>query len=152
VIGGTYPIKQLSPVRLSYNPPEDLVFPAGTRPRSFEELQYLKAHYAENSHGEVRVRHIPTGFMMIHCSVLLELQKHVPSYLQEDTGDGTFEKHYDYFPVRLVGDMYESEDWSFCSLVREHLDCGVWLNANVILTHTGIHTFTAGMDRVAGLN
>ena len=90
--------------------------------------------------------------MMIDCSVLKQLQEYVPHYLQEDTGAGTFEKHYDYFPVRLNGKMYESEDWAFCSLVEEHLDCGVWLNANIVLTHTGTYTFTAGGDNDVDLH
>jgi hypothetical protein len=149
VIGGTYPIKQLSPSRLAYNPFDQLNFPEGIRPRGIEELQYLKEHYAVNGAGEVAVRHIPTGFMMIDCSVFRDLQKFVPHYQQEDTGDGTFETHYDYFPIRLAGEMYESEDWAFCSLVSEHLDCGIWLNTNVVLSHTGIYTYTADEPETA---
>lgn len=143
VVGGTYPIKQRSPMRLSYNPPDNLNIPRHIEPRSCEELRYLREHHADQASGELAVRHIPTGFMMIDCSVLKRLQENVPYYQQEDTGSGTFEKHYDYFPVRLVGEMYESEDWAFCSLVREHLDCEVWLNTRVVLTHTGTYTYTA---------
>ena len=152
IIGGTYPIKQLSPVRLSYNPLEQHEIPEDIRTRSYEELQYLKEIHADRNSGEVRVRHIPTGFMMIDCSVFRELQQYVPHYLQEDTGSGTFEKHFDYFPVRLNGEMYESEDWAFCSMVNEHLDCGTWLNTNIVLSHTGTYTFTAGVDHDVGFN
>ena len=147
VVGGTYPIKQLDPTRLSYNPLENSTFPPEVKSRSIEELLFLKQRYADADSGEVEVRHVPTGFMMIDSTVLERLQAYVPHYLQEDTGDGTFEKHYDYFPVRLVGEMYESEDWAFCSLVREHLDCGIWLNTNVVLTHTGSYTYTSGLDK-----
>jgi hypothetical protein len=146
VVGGTYPLKQMSPTRLSYNPPADLVFPEHIALRSYDELQYLKQHFADLTTGEVSVRHIPTGFMMIDCSVFKALQAFVPHYLQENSGTGEFEKHHDYFPVRLSGEMYESEDWAFCSLVREHLDCGIWLNTHVVLSHTGVHTFTAEAD------
>lgn len=143
VVGGTYPLKQFSPRRLAYNPHREARFPDGIGMRSLEELQYLKDHYADNATGEVCVRHVPTGFMMIHCSVLTRLQDFVPDYLHEDSGDGALEQQYDYFPVRLRGKTYESEDWAFCSLVREHLDCGVWLNTRVVLSHTGIYTYTA---------
>lgn len=149
VVGGTYPLKQRDPVRLSYNPLETADIPGHLPRRSVEELAFLRQRQADPVSGEVEVRHVPTGFMMIHHSVLKRLQEHVPSYLQENTGDGSLERHYDYFPVRLVGEMYESEDWAFCSLVREHLDCGVWLNTGVVLTHTGTYTFTAGGDLAA---
>ena len=146
VVGGTYPLKQFSPRRLAYNPSRGVTFPDGIALRSLEELQYLKRHHADPASGEVAVRHVPTGFMMIHCSVLRRLQEYVPDYLHEDSGDGSLEKQYDYFPVRLRGKTYESEDWAFCSLVREHLDCGVWLNTNVVLSHTGTFTYTAEIE------
>lgn len=143
VVGGTYPLKQFSPRRLAYNPAHDTRIPEGIRQRSLEELEYLRDHHADRASGELRVRHVPTGFLMIQCSVLERLQQFVPDYLHDDSGDGSLEKQYDYFPVRLRGKTYESEDWAFCSLVREHLDCGVWLNTRVVLTHTGTYTYTA---------
>ncbi len=142
VVGGTYPLKQRDPVRLSYNPDENLRLPGHISPRSVEELGYLRERHADPGSGELEVRHVPTGFMMIHASIFRRLQEFVPSYLQQNTGDGSLERHYDYFPVRLAGEMYESEDWAFCSLVREHLDCGVWLNTRVVLNHTGTYTYS----------
>lgn len=147
LVGGTYPFKQLTPSRLSYNPLDDAILPQDVALRSYQELQYLKQNLADSKTGELSVQHIPTGFMLIDCSILKRLQEYLPSYQQEDTGKRTFERHFDYFPVRVVGDYYESEDWAFCSLVREHLDCGVWLNTNIVLRHTGKHTFTAGLDQ-----
>jgi hypothetical protein len=144
LVGGTYPIKQLTPPRLAFNPLEETTIPENIDLRSIDELHYLKTHHADAITGEVEVRHIPTGFMLIDCAVLKRLQEFLPHYQQENTETGQIERHYDYFPVRLVGEMYETEDWAFCSLVREHLNCGVWLNTNVVLNHTGTYTYTAG--------
>lgn len=143
VVGGTYPLKQFSPRRLAYNPAHRTPIPDHIRVRSIEELEFLRRNHADPETGELAVRHVPTGFMMIHCSVLKRLQQHVPDYLHEDSGGEAPEQQFDYFPVRLRGKTYESEDWAFCSLVREHLDCGVWLNTRVVLTHTGTYTYTA---------
>lgn len=140
VIGGTYPIKQLSPVlALNALPEHHEIF---GRERNPEALRNLGEQQG-NQTGEVEVRHIPTGFMLIDCSVLRALQPHVPSFkLSSTTSDEKATQYFDYFPVRVVDEVYESEDWAFCSLVREHLDCGVWVNTNIITTHTGTHIFT----------
>ena len=143
VIGGTYPIKQAEDPRLVYNPCEHDCIPAGVRPRSLEELRYLDEHCADRETGELQVRHVPTGFLKIDRAVLKKLRNHVPSYQQERLEGTGWETHHDFFPVRVSGNMYESEDWAFCTLVRQHLDCGVWLNTRVVLNHTGTFTYTA---------
>ena len=150
VIGGTYPLKQLDPM-LNYNPmPETIdacmekLKTKDTILRSPEELLVLSE--MANDRGELEVRHIPTGFMIIDTRVFKSLQPHVPSFKMRDTENFQEKTYYDYFPVRVRDGVYESEDWAFCSLVREHLDCGVWLNTNVVTTHTGVITYTGARN------
>ncbi len=134
VVGGTYPMKQ-DGAGLAYNAlPEDKT----AWPQTETELKHLK----ELKHGkEFQVRHLPTGFMCIDVKrVLVPLKDKVQKY---QVGDEIF---WDFFPFRITDHQYETEDWAFCSLVQEHLNCGVWLNANVITTHTGTKTWTVACE------
>lgn len=145
VIGGTYPIKQVADPRLVYNPLHDIALPQGVRSRTWEELAFLREHHADPASGELQVKHVPTGFLKIGRKVLKKLRDVVPAYQQEAL-EGGWETHHDFFPVRPNDGIYESEDWAFCSLVRQHLDCGVWLNTRVVLSHTGSYTWTGRPD------
>lgn len=143
VVGGVYPLKKY-PIELAMNalPEHEEVFPH--RERTTTQLAELGKQFG-NERGEVEVRHIPTGFMLIDCSVFEKLKKHVPSYVVREQGKEDTVM-WDFFPSGVNTDDggYESEDWAFCSLVRKHLDCGVWVNAKTVLTHTGTHTFLPG--------
>lgn len=144
LVGGLYPAKAY-PIELMMNslPEHEETF--SFRARTREQLQDLGAKYG-NERGEVEVRHLPTGFMLIDCSVFKQLEKHVPQY--PTILEGTKEEvlMHDFFPsgVNPETKQYESEDWAFCSLVRKHLQCGVWASTKTVLTHTGTHTFNPG--------
>lgn len=145
LVGGTYPLKQIVP-RLAYNPLvshiEDIEKEKGlTEPRSIEELRLIKDYFSEDN-GEVEVRHIPTGFMSIDVKLFEQLKPHVAHYEQADTVNPEIRTpHWEFFPAGARDGEFESEDWAFCRLVKEHTDEKVWLNSNIICTHTGVNTF-----------
>lgn len=103
LVGGTYPFKQLTPSRLSYNPLDDAILPQDVALRSYQELQYLKQNLADSKTGELSVQHIPTGFMLIDCSILKRLQEYLPSYQQEDT----FSEYLTNLAKNTASDMLE---------------------------------------------
>lgn len=147
VVGGVYPVKQY-PIELACNALVEHreVFPHNKR--SVESLLELRRQFA-NHIGEVEVRHIPTGFMLVDTSVFIDLIPHVRSYIGMDWQKRQNVRMWDFFPIGPAdasGDcVYESEDWAFCSLVRKHFpDEGVWLNTHVVTKHSGAHTFSAG--------
>ena len=90
--------------------------------------------------GEVAVKHIPTGFMMIDCSLLEELKPHCPSYLSPDVPGEEEKRHWDFFPSGVLNGRYETEDWFFCSIAQEY---GVipYLNTKVIVDHIGQYNY-----------
>lgn len=148
VVGGTALMKQLKQF-LVYNPLSEHVeelekagkltvnVPHGT----LEELGIMRDAFA-NEKGEMPVKHIGTAFMCIDLKVLEKLKEHVPSYTQFDTVDPTvITQHWDFFSVGVKNGQYESEDWSFCTNVREKLGYQIHLNTGVICTHTGTHTY-----------
>lgn len=147
VVGGAYPGKRY-PIEIMANA---LLKDRGLfgAKRSVEELHALRDAKA-NTRGEVEMHHIPTGFMCIDTKVLIDLMPHVEHYRGVEHKTQQQVLMWDFFPIGVapvpgepLGE-YESEDWAFCSLVRKHLDCGVWLNSHVITTHTGTHVFKAG--------
>lgn len=145
LVAGTYPVKKL-PIALNVNPvPEDVreFFDGTSRSRA----EYANWAYAKAPpEGEIMVRHAATGFMLIDRSVLLALQSRVSSYRHDDLAKGTTEMHHEYFSAGSYGEEFESEDWRFCRLAAE-AGHPPHLNVNVILPHTGTHTFDAQVRR-----
>ena len=145
LIGGTYPVKKL-PLSLNVNPvPEEEreFFDGKTRTKA----DYARWAYAKASpQGEIRVRHLPTGFMMIDRSVLLALAERLPSYNHVNMTRDTVEKHTEFFRSGEWQGEYESEDWYF-SRVAAEAGHPPHLNVNVILPHTGTYTFDAQVRR-----
>jgi hypothetical protein len=148
VIGGTAPMKQLD-IRLVYNPLYEHMEALGSEaewrpvPRTRQELELLAKLHA-NDKGELEMRHVGTGFLKIDCEVLKMLKPRVPGYEAPDTTDFTkVTKYWDFFPSGVQGEAYLSEDYGFCKLVKDHLDCGVWLDTKTVCTHTGVHVFRA---------
>jgi len=129
VIGGTYPVKQL-PSRLNYN----LLIDAQT-----------------DLSGVIEVKHLPTGFMCININTLRKLTEYAPTYDALDTmglTDGSESvTMWDLFPCGVRDGIFESEDWGFCSFAREH-GVRIWLDTDVVCTHTGTYTFTTEDCRV----
>jgi glycosyltransferase involved in cell wall biosynthesis len=119
IIGGLYPHKAY-PVKLNWNP--------------------LTLGDLPDEKGEMEVRHIATGFLMIDRSVLEKMSESAPQYGSSHM-NGKLQKFYDFFRVGADSEGgYLSEDWHFCEEARK-LGIKVWANAGVQLTHTGTHTF-----------
>lgn len=144
LVAGTYPAKTY-PLSLNLNPPHEDAHFFPSAGRSPTELSTWAAAKADPKTGEVPCRHVPTGFMLIDCSLLRKLTEYVPAYDYPCLASGVTERHHDFFSIGVndKGD-YSSEDWSFCELAAK---CGVtpYLNTHVILPHTGAHTFTTGV-------
>lgn len=147
IIGGIYPQKHL-PLKMNFN----ALYPH--RVKYFSNMKVtpeefgIYAREEANEAGEVEVEHLATGFLMIDKSVLLDLIPRVPHY--ESThmvgaSSGTTQ-FADLFQCGASADgFYFSEDYFFCDLARKH-GHSVWLNTNVILPHTGTHTYRVPDD------
>ena len=93
----------------------------------------------------VKVKDIPTGFMLIKRSVITALMMAYPErkYKNNIAGQGednSKDYFYDLFGTGVVNGYYLSEDYYFCYLVRElGIDC--WLETGFTLGHIGRETF-----------
>ena len=138
IIGGAYPVKRY-PILMNFNPlpQHNHLFP-GNKKTLDNFAEYRK--YG-NGFSEIEVTHLATGFLMIDCRVFRALLPRVRSY---DTGgliNGQSDTHHDFFRSGAhPSGTYESEDWGFCNLAREN-GFSVWLNTDILLPHTGTHTF-----------
>jgi len=136
VIGGTYPLKQIEP-KLNFNafPDEVDQFPNLKAPEGYNR-------YTEevNENGLVRVKHLPTGFLLIHRSVFETLKSKVEVYQNRDHKTGVLETFYNFFPISVNGGILESEDWGFSRLCSEN-GIEIYLEPTVILDHSGTYTF-----------
>jgi len=131
IIGGTYAIKQF-PIRMNFNPlmPHYEVF---GRDRSMEAYKKFVETYADPN-GEVEVRHLPTGFMMIDRSVIETLCRTESIYVSPKGAE--LIESIDLFPSGVVGSRYESEDWGFCRIARE-MGIPSHLQTRIICSHMG---------------
>jgi len=131
IIGGTYAIKQF-PIRMNFNPLMQHYEVFG-RDRSMDAYRkYVEAFAAPN--GEVEVRHLPTGFMMIDRSVIETLCRTESIYVTPKGAE--LSEAVDLFPAGVVGSRYESEDWGFCRIARE-MNFPAFLQSRIICSHMG---------------
>lgn len=145
IIGGTYPMKGF-PVTPNLNPLPEHNDTYGYKRNYGAFLEYAEKHADER--GEVEVRHVPTGFLMINTSVFKALKKVRPNYISRDAVTNTLNSYHDYFPFRIVTEIiegneintYETEDWGFCSVARE-MGIKVYLNTKVLVSHVGLHHY-----------
>jgi hypothetical protein len=133
VVGGTYATKKLPP-RLNFNPLPEHDLKDIPNFQSFEGMKKLYEKYGVGG-GLLEVMHVPTGFLCIDVNVLRELEKYVPSYSGIGYGSDQFERIPEFFPVRIKDGRFESEDWAFCSLCREH-GIKIYLDTEVVVSHT----------------
>lgn len=127
IIGGTYPIK-MYPIKLNFNHLPGAI---------------------ESEGGEVEVRHLPTGFMLIDRSVLTTLRDEggAESYTSLDAATGQVVEYHDFFPTGVKDERYLSEDWGFCELARS-AGFKVYLNTKVILGHVGTHHYRVDFNQI----
>lgn len=148
IIGGTYPMKCF-PVTLNFNPLPEGNDTFGTRRQQDNYFEFIKKHASLN--GEVEVKHIPTGFMLIDTKVFLSLASggKVAEYETFQPDNNTVEKFFDFFPVRVKDGKYESEDWAFCSIARE-AGFPVYLQTKIVTAHVGTHIYALGQHHAIG--
>ena len=140
VVGGTYPLKRL-PISLNFNPlPHHYLMHFNEIGRTPEQTQNYGRAEANNK-NEVEVLHLPTGFMCIDLRVLDKLEEHVDSYKNDHLGSAG-EQHHEFFAIGVKNGTLESEDWNFCRVCRAH-EIPVWMNYEVIASHTGPFTFSS---------
>ncbi len=94
-----------------------------------------------NKDGEVEVKTLPCGFMMIDVSIFKSLSKRTQKYKFFDEVDQTHKFIYDFFPIGINEDeVYNTEDWGFCDIARKDGN-KVWLHTKVKLGHIGSHEY-----------
>lgn len=149
IIGGTYPFKT-HPIVVNFNPlPEKGGEILGQHRYMDNYFKFIQEYADEN--GEVEIRHLPTGFMMIDTSVLVSLAEkgHVKKYETFQPDTLKTDVFYDWFPTRVHEEKYESEDWAFCSIARE-AGFKVHLQTQIVCDHVGTHTFSLGQHVIKG--
>lgn len=140
VTGGTYPMKTL-PIALNFNPISEDAHYFESRKSEENMVRFVK-----EKGEEIKVRHIPTGFLKIEVSVFKELaeRKLVESYKELDITSGDKLQNHDYFPTQVKNNILESEDWAFCSKCND-AGIDIIMNGTVIVNHTGSYTFKTSL-------
>ena len=100
--------------------------------------------YLEITNNIAKVKHLPTGFMMIRRKVLTAMMKAFPS--TKYTDDVSFLKPeenamaYALFDCGVEEGHYFSEDWLFCDRWTK-MGGEVFIDVSINLTHTGIEDY-----------
>ena len=100
--------------------------------------------YLEINNNIAKVKHLPTGFMMIRRKVLTAMMKAFPS--TKYTDDVSFLKPeenamaYALFDCGVEEGHYFSEDWLFCDRWTK-MGGEVFIDVSINLTHTGIEDY-----------
>jgi hypothetical protein len=138
IVAGTCPLKTY-PISMNYLPYKDDEHYYKNALRSVESLRAMR-----QGHGTplIRVPFVGTAFMCIGTHVFRKLSEIAEPYQFPNPTTGQMETHWDFFQTKPVKKMYMSEDWGFCNLAREN-GYDVYIHADVIITHTGNHTFRA---------
>lgn len=147
VIGGSCPLKIYVPNSagqsvppLNWKPLErDVGLFDPSKPVTVEGLEKLKAKYNAT---EVPVKFLGTAFLCIDRRALLKICETADHYGYPSSSTGQTETHWDFFKTSAIDNQYMSEDWGFCHQARQH-GMEIMLNTDVIISHTGNHTFHA---------
>jgi GT2 family glycosyltransferase len=138
LISGLCPLK-IYPISLNYLPYDDdeEFFTEGIR--SIEGTKKLAEKYKSNL---VKVPFVGTAFMCISREVLMKLAESCDHYYYPNPANGESQSHWDLFKVESIEGTFLSEDWAFCHRARQ-AGYNVLIDTDVIITHTGNHTFRA---------
>lgn len=106
-------------------------------------VNYLN-QFLEISNNVARVKHLPTGFMMIKRKVITSMMKAFPStkYI-DDVGFLKPEENamaYALFDCGVEEGHYFSEDWLFCHR-WSNMGGDIYIDVSINLTHTGIEDY-----------
>lgn len=138
LIAGVCPLKTY-PISLNFLPfAQDEKYFINAQ-RSVEGMKKMA-----EAHGsvEVSVPFVGTAFMCIDVSILKNLAETCLPYKYPNPHSGEQETHWDFFNCTPVNGIYMSEDWGFCHRARQ-AGYEVKINTEVIINHTGTHTFRA---------
>lgn len=165
LIGGIYPLKHYNWEKLikdPHNPFNTNIVQSLVKKKNDSQLsgllsdadmiQYNLLKYNVNYINEVleikenvaKVKHIPTGFMMIRRKLLVSMMKAFPSTKYKD--DVSFllphenDMAYALFDCGVEDGHYYSEDWLFCDRWSK-MGGDVFMDVSINLTHTGIEDY-----------
>ena len=138
IVAGLCPLK-IYPISLNYLPfaEDEEFFTDGIR--SVEGTRKMAEKHGSNL---VKVPFVGTAFMCIRRDVLMKLAETTDHYFYPNPRTGAPQSHWDFFNVTSVNSTFLSEDWAFCHRARQ-AGYDVHVDTNVIITHTGAHTFRA---------
>lgn len=146
IVGGTYPLKGF-PITLNFNPLNEQrgeLFPTSDFLTSYKD--WAKKWSRD---GEIEVKHVPTGLLLIDRSVFTDLAETTDWYYHHCSRTGLTRKVFDFFQFRVLDHEYLSEDWFFCHKARER-GHKIYLQSRSITQHTGLHHFALGQHVIIG--
>lgn len=141
VIGGSYPLKRISWSNVKEAVLANPAIPVDDLPTVAAPWSaHLDKPVAFEPFVPVPVRNLATGFMMISRETFERVAPSRPTYPDQRNNLVIT----DFFPVGVFEGTYESEDYSFCRLVRE-AGLSVWLCPWMKLNHQGTHSYIGNM-------
>lgn len=138
LVAGVCPLK-IYPISMNYLPKEEDEHHYKENVRSLESLVKMR-----NGHGkaEINIGFVGTAFMCIDVAkVLLPLSEIAAPFKYPNPETGKNRTQWQFFPTTPIGGEATSEDWGFIHLARK-VGIEPYINADVVITHTGTHTFS----------
>lgn len=129
------------------NRSEDII--AGVYPKRGDPLHFpVELNYTDHkltaNNGLFLALHAPLGFMRIKRRAVEQIVLEEKSWA-EDNGDGTISDYFDVFQTGMGADgKWWGEDFAFCQKVAT-MGIAVWVDPDIIFTHAGRNTWTAGL-------
>jgi len=159
IIGGIYPLKKYDWSKITEENLKTIIDKKNRNSSHFNSITHEKfiqnnllnynVNYLSNTlnidNNLTKVRHLPTGFMMIQreCIEQLQIAYKDTKYI-DDVGYLTTPEEnamsYALFDCGVVDGHYYSEDWMFCSRWAK-LGGEVWIDITINLTHTGVEDY-----------
>lgn len=96
-----------------------------------------------NEDGLIETTYLPTGFLMIKRDVFIKIASNKPElkYKNDIDAYGQLDTFYNFFRSGVHNEIYESEDWGFCSIWRE-LGGTLLIDPTIKLGHIGWNNFS----------
>lgn len=158
--GGIYPLKQYNWTKLttgSTNPVQSMILrkQSSQLNNTFTDeqmIQYNLLQYNTNfleatlkiEKNMTRVKHLATGFMMIHRSVVeCMIKSYSSTKYTDDIGflhGAENDFAYALFDTGVVNGHFYSEDWMFCDRWSK-LGGSIWADVSINLTHIGVEEY-----------
>ncbi len=165
LVGGVYPLKHYNWDRLikdPLNPYRSDIIPSWIKSKNESQLKdiiddetiiqnkllsyninYLD-NYLQIDDNLAKVKHTPTGFMMIQRSVLENMMKAFPSTKYVDDVHFLREEEnkfaYALFDCGVEDNHYYSEDWLFCHRWQK-MGGDIFIDVSINLNHTGVEDY-----------